>query len=288
MYPESGRPRDAGGETPSGMPDATLAPLSRVYARRLREIYRSAGWPSQDAVEIELRAAGLVESVEGRSGHATLRLTPSGIAELARALAGNRAAFSAHSALEARVAAEMQRAGRIVWRGLCLRARVDDSGAAEPASRWCLAKPDVYSIRNTSVEDYLHPVAHEIKVRRADLLGDLRKPHKRAAYLDMAAECWYVLGQDGRGRSIADPTEIPLECGVLVQRGERLEVARPAPRRAMRLPFHVWLALAKATPLPTETDDAQASLMPCEEEETESGTPAAGVPGPAGPLPHGT
>jgi hypothetical protein len=56
-----------------------------------------------------------------------------------------------------------------------------------------MAMPDVYSIRHTTVEDYVEPVAHEIKVRRADLLADLRAAHKRAAYLGMAAPagtCW--------------------------------------------------------------------------------------------------
>jgi hypothetical protein len=28
--------------------------LGRVHARRLRDLYRSAGWPSQDKVEVEL------------------------------------------------------------------------------------------------------------------------------------------------------------------------------------------------------------------------------------------
>ena len=35
-------------------------PLTRQQARRLRDIHRSAGWPSQDALEIELLAAGLL------------------------------------------------------------------------------------------------------------------------------------------------------------------------------------------------------------------------------------
>lgn len=276
------------------MLDCTLTfpavPLSRMHARRLREVYRSAGWPSQDAVEIDLLAMGLLARVDDGLGRSVLRLSDAGIASLAKSLESNRAAYSAHAALEGKVAREMQRAGRIVWRGLSLRAQVprttgssippapasgtllatlgtQEDGAMEDgevtldARRWCLAKPDVFSIRNTSVAAYVHPVVHEIKVRRADLLGDLRKPEKRAAYLDMSSECWYVLGRDGRGRSIADPSEIPLECGVLVDSDGRLEVARAAPRRAMDLPFAVWMALAKATALPAQEEDAQALLV---------------------------
>ncbi|MES2183765.1 MAG: hypothetical protein V4505_04380 [Pseudomonadota bacterium] len=251
---------------PPSAADATAPPLGRIHARRLRDIYRSAGWPCQDGVEVELLAAGLVAQVHDPQGRASLRVTDSGIALLAGTLVKNRAALSAHQALEERIAREMQRAGRIVWRGLSLRAQVPGEAADGPP-RWCIARPDVFSIRNTSVEAYVQPVVHEIKVRRADLLGDLRKPAKRAAYLDMAAECWYVLGSDARGRCIAAPEEIPPECGVLVAEGPadapRLSVARPAPRRPMALPFGIWLALAKATPLPVLGDDDQALLGPC-------------------------
>lgn len=45
-----------------------------------------------------------------------------------------------------------------------------------------MARPDVFSVRHTSVEAYLQPVMHEIKVCRADLLSDLRHAVKREAY----------------------------------------------------------------------------------------------------------
>ena len=116
-----------------------------------------------------------------------------------------------------------------------------------------MAMPDVYSIRHTTVEAYLEPIVHEIKVRRADLLGDLRIAAKRAAYLQLSSECWYVIA-----RGIAEPDEIPPECGVLVATDEGLEVARPAPRRAMQVPFGLWMSLARATPLEGwRSEDAQ-------------------------------
>ncbi len=244
----------------------TSITLTRYHHRRLREVYRSAGWPSQDVLEIELLAVGLLERVLSGSGHETLRLTSAGIAQLAEALGQNKAARSAHEALVERVALEMGRAGRLVWRGLSLRARVpapeetaDDSSAAPLA--WVVACPDVFSIRNTTVEGYLEPIVHEIKVSRADLLGDLKKPSKRAAYLDMGGECWYVLGETARGKPIASADEVPPECGVMLCEGDRLIVARPAPRKALtKLPFHVWMALAKATPMARGDGDEQARL----------------------------
>ena len=237
-----------------------VSSLTRAHARRLRDLYRSAGWPSQDAVEIDLLAAGLLERQRAPGGHETLRVTDAGVHWLATVLARNRAALSAHEALVQRVAQEMARAGRLAWTGLGLRAQVPTGDEAKPL-RWCVARPDVFSIRHTSVESYVEPIVHEIKVRRADLLADLRQEAKRAAYRDLG-ECWYVLGRDARGRTIAQPQEIPVECGVLVLEGEgRLVVARPAVRPARAaLPFGVWMALAKATPVANADDDAQGLL----------------------------
>lgn len=246
---------------PPGPPSETPAtPLGRAHAKRLREVYRSAGWPCQDMLEVELLAAGLLHRVASAAGHECMRVTDAGVAWLAASLVRNRAALSAHEALVEQVAREMGRAGRIAWRSLSLRAQLPPTPDGGPA-RWCMARPDVFSIRNTSVETYVDPIVHEIKVQRADLLGDLRRPEKRAAYLDLGGECWYVLGCDAQGRSIGAPDEIPLACGVMVLEKTRLVVARAAPRNARRpLPFAVWLALAKATPVAGLNESVQGLL----------------------------
>lgn len=230
----------------------TDLPLPRPHVRRLREIYRSAGWPARDAVEIDLLAAGLLERVADAAGRETLRVTDAGIALLARSLQRNRAAFDAHEALVERVVCEMQRAGRVAWRGLSLRAKVE--------AGWVMARPDVYSLRHTTVEAYCLPLVHEVKVRRADLLADLKRPDKRAAYLQMAAACCYVLAE-----GIADAEDIPPECGVIVARRVgagfgALECLRPAPLRAFVPPFGAWMALARATPAAEGDGDEQAAL----------------------------
>ncbi|MES2957203.1 MAG: hypothetical protein V4792_03395 [Pseudomonadota bacterium] len=231
------------------------------HRRRLREIWRSAGWPCQDAVEIELLAAGLLERRSDAAGRETLRVSGAGIDVLAATLQKNRRVRDSHEALVARVALQMQRAGRIAWCGLSLRSLIADPDHAKGA-RWQLAMPDVFSVRHTTVATYLQSAVHEIKVRRADLLSDLRHADKRAAYLAMAGECWYVLAE-----GIAEPSEVPPECGVLIARGPafaELDVARPAPTRAMPfdagLPFAVWMALARAAPVPWPDDDAQRWL----------------------------
>ena len=88
-------------------------PILPAHCRRLRDIYRSAGWPCQDAVEVELLGAGLIERVRGPLGHETLRVTDAGIALLAQTSQRNRARRGAHDALVQRSAAEVTRSGRI-------------------------------------------------------------------------------------------------------------------------------------------------------------------------------
>lgn len=256
-----------------------------VHRRRLLQMWRSAGWPCCDAIEIDLLAAGLLARRLDDQGRDTLRVTDDGIQWLATTRRRHQAAFDVHEALVAQVARQMQQAGRVVWRGLRLRAPLGPTvhsssgpdfgsysaatneaapglplpwpghavGTPVPAAtRWVIAMPDVYSIRHTTVEAYAEPVAHEIKVRRADLLADLRRPDKGAAYRALASQCWYVLA-----RGIADVDEVPAAYGVMLADADRLEVVRPAPRRPMRLPFGVWMSLARADAMRPPGTDAQ-------------------------------
>ena len=70
--------------------------LSAVHRRRLREVWRSAGWPCQDLIEVELLAAGLLQRQRDGDGRESLRVTDAGIAVLAATLQKNRAARDAH------------------------------------------------------------------------------------------------------------------------------------------------------------------------------------------------
>lgn len=231
--------------------DCAMSVPTRIHLQRLRQLWRSAGWPCQDLVEIELLAAGWVERLPEAEGRERLRVTDAGVALIAESLVRNRAARDAHEMLVSRVVLEMQRAGRIAWRGLMLRAGLPVEGGG---MRWVNAMPDVYSIRHSTVEDYLEPAIHEIKVSRADLLGELRRPAKSAAYLALCGQSWFVLKA-----GIAEPEEIPDSHGVLIAHEGHLELARPAPRRAQKPDFATWLALARATP-EAAPDDPQAPL----------------------------
>jgi hypothetical protein len=225
--------------------------LPASHRRRLKDLWRSAGWPCHDGVELDLLAAGLIERHWDTEGRETLRLTDAGVRLLSLQRARHRRALDEHESLVARVTQEMQRAGRLAWRGLSLRVPVQ---TAEATTQWTMAMPDVFSIRNTTVEAYTEPAVHEVKVSRADLLSDLRSQRKPAAYLGLSSQCWYVLR-----RGIAEPDEVSAEFGVILADAAGMEVARPAPRRGVKLEFGTWMALARATIEPAP-DDGQALL----------------------------
>lgn len=59
-----------------------------------------------------------------------------------------------------------------------------------------------------------------------------------------------MLGCNAKGKPIAEAEEVPIKCGVMVSWEGRLEVMRTAPKREVaQLPFGIWMALAKSTPM---------------------------------------
>lgn len=272
---------------------STPAQLSRFHRTRLMQIWRSAGWPCKDGLEIDLLAAGLISLHTAPDGCETLRLTDEGISTLAQARQRGVRALSLHDRLGQKFAAQLLAAGRIVWAELSLRAVIDsvpvgdvmtpaaaapetpaNAGPAmaplwaeddhAPAARaaanvWRMARPDLFSVRNTSVPAYLQPMVHEVKASRADLLSDLRHDAKRQAYQWLCEECYYVFPA-----GIAEPDEIPEHFGIWVLHGSvedgRFELLRPARHNRCTLPFSVWMALCKAPPLRSEDELAQAHL----------------------------
>lgn len=222
--------------------------LSRLHQRRLRAYYRSAGWPCLDAIEIDLLAAGLIErDTCGAASAATIRVTEAGLQAIAVALDGNRRARDAHEDLALHVAQHLAREGRLVFRGLALRAH------CEGAWRGC--RPDVYSLRNTTTARHARPLIHEVKVSRADLLADLADPSKRSAYQALSSEFFYVMPA-----GLAGLSEVPFDCGVMYATGSRLVVARPAEYRQVTPGFEQWMAIARRGAERFDADDSQLAL----------------------------
>jgi hypothetical protein len=105
--------------------------LRRVHLTRLRQMYRSAGWPCHDPIEIDLLAAGCLALLRDDQGRETLRPTPEGMQALAGARQRNQAALDAHDALVHKVALQQQREGRLAWTDLSLRVHIG-TAAVEP------------------------------------------------------------------------------------------------------------------------------------------------------------
>lgn len=275
--------------------DLPLSPR-RVHLTRLMAVWRSAGWPYRDAIELELLAAGWAALSQAAGGHETIVLTQAGIRLLVDARQQNQRALSAHDRLAQRVAEQLVKGGRLVWRELSLRAWVNANDESRPVApmtgdapcllypadavlqaprspngSWRMARPDVFSVRHTSVEAYLQPIVHEVKVSRADLLSDLRHVAKRESYQWLSCETYYVFPA-----GMAEPEEVPEAFGVWMLNGPvdsgALDLVRPARHMPCKLPFAVWMALAKATPVLVDREAAQRQL----DDEVGHGEPASG------------
>lgn len=209
-------------------------PITPSHLKRLRDYWRSAGWPVRDNLEIDLLVGGLVELHRDALGSETIRVTASGITALGSQLARNRAALDAHEALVRQVAAQLQRDGWMTFTGRSFKVK--------PEERWITVRPDVFALPRTLDERRIRPRVYEIKVSRADLKSDLRNAAKRLGYELLSQQLWYVLPA-----AIAKPADldaIPETCGVLLSDGSQLREQRRAPLRAeinLR-PIH-WLQL---------------------------------------------
>jgi hypothetical protein len=139
-----------------------------------------------------------------------------------------------------------------------------------------MARPDLFSVRRTSVEDYLQPMVHEVKVSRADLLSDLRHAAKRESYQWLSCETYFVLPA-----GVAELQEIPEAFGIWLLNGPidtgTLELARPARHVPCKLPFPVWMALAKATPASLDGEPIQSELSDLAADSAEIADAAIGT-----------
>lgn len=223
------------------------APLSRTHTARLRQLWRSAGWPAHDPVELDLLAAGLLERRVDASGRERLVVTAAGIAALHAQLAANRERFDAHETLVRRTAAWLCAQGRLAFTRSQFRVKVDDA--------WKIAMPDVLSIRRTTSIEALAPVAYEVKARRADLLGDLRNPAKRAGYREVSGEFYYVIAE-----GIGDADDVPADCGLIIAGAAGFAIARPSPAAPVSWSFAHWMSIVLTERHRGEDEPPQAPL----------------------------
>ena len=113
-----------------------------------------------------------------------------------------------------------ERRARAVGRGICrLFARNDI---------WCLAEMPLRSGRRTDlmgIDAKGRVVIVEIKVSRADLLGDAKWPD----YLDHCDRFYWGLAPELDRAVLETEAFLPQSCGVIVADGYDAEILRPAP-----------------------------------------------------------
>src|SRR5258706_14859971 len=110
----------------------TTFSATRVHLSRLMKIWRSAGWPVRDGIELELLAANGVTLSVSTSAHETLRVTDTGLKLLAKSREHARRASSPHDRLARRMGTQLMESGRVVWRELSLRARYEVVSSSSP------------------------------------------------------------------------------------------------------------------------------------------------------------
>lgn len=112
------------------------------------------------------------------------------------------------------------RAAQAVARGICrLFARNDI---------WCLTEMPLRSSRRADlmgIDAKGHLVIVEIKVSRADLLGDA----KWTDYLDHCDRFYWGLSADLDRSCMNDASFLPERCGLIIADGYDAEIIRPAP-----------------------------------------------------------
>ena len=221
--------------------------LPRRHATRLRHYWRSAGWAYHDNIDIDLMSRGLIEEVVALDAASRFILTAHGREALGATVVRNRRARSRHADIIRGVAQHLTDVGRLVFTELAVHTAGEE--------RWQRCKPDVFSLVRGLRPDYLAPQVHEIKVSRADLLGELRN-NKTARYHELAGELFFVIRA-----GIAVPEEIPEAYGVVEWHAEHgYRLLRAAPRRDYALETRHWMALARATPFAPDSDSPQRVL----------------------------
>jgi hypothetical protein len=95
-------------------------------------------------------------------------------------------------------------------------------------------------------------------------MSELRHSAKRASYQWLCSECHYVFPH-----GLAEPQELPEELGVWVIHGDidtgQLEMLRPARHSPCTIPFDVWMAMAKASPVRGPLERPQCELANADE-----------------------
>lgn len=214
--------------------------ISRAHVKRLRHYFeRRRSNSIADMIDLDLIGWKLIR-IESTQWSDYALLTDAGTEALHRSRQADIAARSVHHSLGERLAEHLRKQGRITWENIEFKNRVMD--AKLDYERWQCVRPDVYSILPSLNLKGANPCVHEVKVSRADFLGDLARPEKREAYAAMSEAVYYVAPE-----GIIQPAEMPQGFGLLVERneGEFVLLKRPRKRKVELQPQHYLNMIVK-------------------------------------------
>lgn len=229
-----------------------ISKLDKQQSKRLR-FYFSQGHAQKhelDGVDLDLVSHGLIEVSPRNWGGNKVAVTPLGMELLAEHRQATKQARSVHHDLGSRLAEHLRNQGRITWENIEFRNQVFDKDL--DYARWECVRPDVFSIFPSLNSKSANPCVHEVKVSRADFLGDLARPEKREAYARMSEAVYYVAPE-----GMIDPKELPEGFGLLVERkeGEFVLAKRPRKRKVDLQPHHYLNMIVKQGSYPVYGDE---------------------------------
>ena len=209
--------------------------LTRQHYKRLRFYWQgrgNGGAGMTDNVDLDLAALGLVERFERLGTGVCFRITRAGEQELAAEKAREVERRKPHHELAGRVAAWRRDNGRITWENVELLVEIETGGRQA-------IRPDVFSMATTYDPKRINPCVDEVKISRADFLADVARAEKRAGYARIAEVVYYVVPA-----GTVDPTEVPAECGLLIERGlGEFDVVKRPKKRPVSLTTHHFMNL---------------------------------------------
>lgn len=190
---------------------AAMPVLNHGHLSRLRKLW-SYGRPVHvgelGGIDLDLTVHGLVKSVDaGYNASAVLAVTKLGVAHLNAARQALVAAQRPHHELGQRLAQHLQAKGLHTWEN------VEFSNPDSSHDRcWGVVRPDVFACMPALKAENAAPAIYEVKVSRADFLGDISRPEKRKAYSQLAEAVYYCCPS-----GLIDKAEVPDGYGLLVE-----------------------------------------------------------------------
>jgi len=189
-----------------------------------------------DATDLDLSGLKLIEITVGTYSN-QIKVTPSGIEAIHQYRQKTIATRNIHNNLGARLSEYLRKQGRITWENIEFKNRLTNPETGY--EQFQCVRPDVFSILPSLQLKYANPCIHEVKVSRADFLGDIGRPEKREAYYEMSEAVYYTVPE-----GMVSPEEIPTGFGLMIEtKNGTFKLVKKVRKRKVELKPHHYLNL---------------------------------------------